>query len=1529
MTRKTYLLSVAALAVSISIVAIRAEWNYPIPLVETLSELEDYADVAFTNGMSAMAPPGDITLDHYIGPVAYDPSTFDTAFLLAVPPVTNQGVLARDVFVVETTVSPRDRNYCDSTGGVVHTSYAPADYDPEAWVRSVYGDPPVEISGQELADWYAERDASRVVLSLTLIGSNDIPAYITGITNASGTYLPGLVWYSNEIAVVGTGLSPDGDAVLYLHAPPTVTNLDVYTSSNLLDAFGWSLPATLTHTVDPIPWTVPSGARMMLLSLGNQGVDSDNDVLPDAREIRLFGTATNLPDTDGDGLLDGQEVNAGLDPLSNVDSDGDQLSDDWETLYGAQEPDGDPDRDGFLNIYEAAHHGNPLDSNSWPQATHYVSANGSHVAPFATPATAATNIQAALDAADTHDIVMLLDAEYADSELDFGGKSITLSAAGFRTAALDGRNAHRLAEFTSGENRYAVLANLVLKSGAAVDGGAVMIDASGPSILNCRFESNTAGDDAGAIRIKDGATPLVRTCVFAHNRATGDGGALHLTGLSDAMIEECVFDANHTDDDGGALSLDQAHAIVSNCVFTANRGADNGAGIFATSAQSLVVAASVFNANAADDHGGGIYLQTGSDVTVRDCRFTGNFAADGGGLGARDCPVLVDRCRFVRNTAFEDGGALRFKGGAPVVQNTCVANNTAHADGGGIESTANAVVDLINCTLWDNLAHGLGGGAHARDGGLTALNTIFWQNTVRYGPNGNQLHESGNGTADATYCIVQDGWIGTGNLTNFPALIPVSCRLGPGSAAIDAGSANAPATDSDGEARVDHPGASNLTSVVDIGADEVVDTDDDSLADAWETAHFGDTSPTGSADGDGDGVNDALEFLSGANPTLSDTDGDGAADGYEINVLSTVATLADSDGDGIEDGVESANGLDPNNADDALADTDGDGVINLIESIAGTGITDAADPKTNDIVELELTVGEAPESGSASETYALTVGRGKVLWTTNFADVVSTNLNFVRGHSYDIGIRHLDHDYANDPDTPPSPDYDYCLEIDDFGDRIAGQTGDISGDTWYEESTKQYLIHDETEILGQYHDDGKTAFYAGTRKAVLHVIDLDLIELSFSNNHTVVSDDGSTEYEAPHWSDPDADGDASDGHSYPVCYTRNSNMVISAKWTLLPEGLSSNVVIKGTGPSGLNFPETNVSVSGDEVTIHDVLCENAFADEVDFMDPMSIDWDLRLVSRDVWLDAGTSTNQMYVTLGDPVDDVTLHHTVIRIGCENADTLSETNPVVEAIWDEFSDRTVRRVDDGHILTYYHKQPTTNGTADCWATKTAELLQDGDGQCTAWARFFRDVLTAQGIGGTELKQVVCEPFLLYCNDAPPVSLTHEVDGFLIAEWTFANMNWPAEDADRTWIRDSNETAFPHTYDPALSYEDLGFPGPIYYPYLDYCADGQYEGMCGDIVVTGVEKKGQGNAVPSCQMFNFHVIATRGSGSSLILFDPSYGYKSTGANAFQDWDSAHVAGFFELVRNIVGEPTWRSFTAGPRTAGACPFSVKLVAF
>jgi len=102
-----------------------------------------------------------------------------------------------------------------------------------------------------------------------------------------------------------------------------------------------------------------------------------------------------------------------------------------------------------------------------------------------------------------------------------------------------------------------------------------------------------------------------------------------------------------------------------------------------------------------------------------------------------------------------------------------------------------------------------------------------------------------------------------------------------------------------------------------------------------------------------------------------------------------------------------------------------------------------------------------------------------------------------------------------------------------------------------------------------------------------------------------------------------------------------------------------------------------------------------------------------------------------------------------------------------------------------------------------------------------------------------------------------------------------------------------------------------------------------MCGDIVVTGVEKKGQGNAVPSCQMFNFHVIATRGSGSSLILFDPSYGYKSTGANAFQDWDSAHVAGFFELVRNIVGEPTWRSFTAGPRTAGACPFSVKLVAF
>lgn len=92
----------------------------------------------------------------------------------------------------------------------------------------------------------------------------------------------------------------------------------------------------------------------------------------------------------------------------------------------------------------------------------------------------------------------------------------------------------------------------------------------------------------------------------------------------------------------------------------------------------------------------------------------------------------------------------------------------------------------------------------------------------------------------------------------------------------------------------------------------------DGLVDATELAIFGNLDQTGSGDYDQDGLSNATEiWITGTDPKVADTNGDGYLDGYLNSLLAT-----DSDGDGLSNTQETALGTNPR-----LADTDGDGVL--------------------------------------------------------------------------------------------------------------------------------------------------------------------------------------------------------------------------------------------------------------------------------------------------------------------------------------------------------------------------------------------------------------------------------------------------------------------------------------------------------------------------------------------------------------------------------------------------------------------------
>ena len=109
------------------------------------------------------------------------------------------------------------------------------------------------------------------------------------------------------------------------------------------------------------------------------------------------------------------------------------------------------------------------------------------------------------------------------------------------------------------------------------------------------------------------------------------------------------------------------------------------------------------------------------------------------------------------------------------------------------------------------------------------------------------------------------------------------------------------------------------------GGDWLSPGNDTALAGANGTDSDGDGLPendTGTdpftADTDGDGLADGREVELGTDPTATDTDGDGLADGRELE-LGTDPTAADTDEDGLADARELSVGTDP-----TVADTDGD-----------------------------------------------------------------------------------------------------------------------------------------------------------------------------------------------------------------------------------------------------------------------------------------------------------------------------------------------------------------------------------------------------------------------------------------------------------------------------------------------------------------------------------------------------------------------------------------------------------------------------
>lgn len=196
-----------------------------------------------------------------------------------------------------------------------------------------------------------------------------------------------------------------------------------------------------------------------------------------------------------------------------------------------------------------------------------------------------------------------------------------------------------------------------------------------------------------------------------------------------------------------------------------------------------------------------------SSATISDNTIRGNSAGyRGGGIYCRNNPgPSIERNIITENSGHQGGGLCCDASSPSISYNTMNANSVDNTGGGVYCAHSNPT--MLNNTITGNFAYS-GGGIYCAFSDPAIANTILWGDTASHGP---EIYvQSGNPTV--TYCDVDGGWPGEGNIDADPMFRNPEggdFRLLWGSPCIDAGDPNSP-PDQDGT-RADmgafyHPG---------------------------------------------------------------------------------------------------------------------------------------------------------------------------------------------------------------------------------------------------------------------------------------------------------------------------------------------------------------------------------------------------------------------------------------------------------------------------------------------------------------------------------------------------------------------------------------------------------------------------------------------------------------------------------------------------------------------------------------------------
>ena len=427
------------------------------------------------------------------------------------------------------------------------------------------------------------------------------------------------------------------------------------------------------------------------------------------------------------------------------------------------------------------------------------------------------------------DEIVVADGIYTgtgNKNLDFNGKTINLhSANGAENCVIDCEGDGRGFYFHGGETNGACVDGITIRNGKITSnspggarGGGVYCDSSSPTLTNCTISGNKvsggyAGLGGGGVYCAN-SNPRLINCRLNGNSAYGvlpSGGALFCASSSPTLVD-CTISGNTVYGSpmvrgGGVSCWHSSSAELTNCTISGNTasGSGFGGGLHCYSSASPTLIGCTINGNTALE-GGGLYCNS-SSPTLTGCDITANTASQGGGVScySSSSPTLLG-CRINGNTASFGGGVYFRPSSCATLRNCTIIANKAIGStsscGGGV-SCSDSTPIMANCTILGNLADSSGGGMYCDSLSIPTLtNCILWSDTPQ------EIYVS-TGMPVVTYCTVQDGYEGEGNIDADPLFIDAASgnfRLAASSPCIDVGSnAAVPAgvmTDLEGNPRI-------------------------------------------------------------------------------------------------------------------------------------------------------------------------------------------------------------------------------------------------------------------------------------------------------------------------------------------------------------------------------------------------------------------------------------------------------------------------------------------------------------------------------------------------------------------------------------------------------------------------------------------------------------------------------------------------------------------------------------------------------